>query len=308
FFAESDNESMPSPIKLQPKVSYCKTYEQIRLEEIQAESAAYYSYETSDFGACRNEADVGKAKRIDASRGGEWICVNPSTDTRENAAKELNFKVLSLEEIRQRKREKELAAEVELVATVSKPLVSTVTPTAKGTKRRSSELCDEQSIDTKQKWRRTASEIAKSAESIVKVPPVKLRRSLKSVIAAKKPETQSCESTPMDEERETTGSTQGDERACRERLENHGEESTNVNRRTEVEVRMCDSSTTEQKTQTQPQGATEDKKSVATYTTTEDILRWSALDFMQSVNSEEEYLRLDASSDDIMKDIEALLK
>lgn len=45
ILAESDNESTPtfSPIKCQRAVKV-KTLEEIKLEKIQAESAAYYSY------------------------------------------------------------------------------------------------------------------------------------------------------------------------------------------------------------------------------------------------------------------------
>lgn len=307
---------MPSPVKLQPKVSYCKTYEEIRLEEIQAESAAYYSYEgnsTENAGSCRNEADVGKAKRINASCGREWICVNPSMETPKGAAKELNFKVLSLEEIRQRKREKELAVTAKTAMTdASKAPVSTasvVSSATKATKRRSGELCDEKSNIAAKRFRRTSSEFTKATESSIKVTPVKLRRTLKGV-AAKKLEMQLCESAPMDEEEGgTTGGEQSYEMAYGEGVEDYGDKPVNVNRRSEVEVRMCDSSTMEQKTQTQPERPTEDKKSVATYATTEDIINSALLDIIQPFSStEEEYLRLDASSDEIMKDIEDLLK
>jgi len=289
---------VPSPVKLQPKVSYCKTYEQIRLEEIQAESAAYYSYESSNFGPYRNQEDVGKPKNINANHGSKWICLNRSMDTQENATKKMDFKVLTLEEIRQRKQEKELAVKAQpiLINIASESPVSVAT----GTKRRSNEIL-ENSMDSAKKCKPASPEFAKNTDFTVIKGPVKLRRKTLKGDAAKKPETQSCKSTPVNE---TTNGSRNDEKACRERLESHGDKSTNVNRRSEVEVRMCDSSTMEQRTQTQPERETEDKKSVATYATTEDIVNSVLLN--QPFTNTDEYL--DASADDIMKDIEDLLK
>jgi len=289
---------VPSPVKLQPKVSYCKTYEQIRLEEIQAESAAYYSYENSNFAPYRNQEDVGKPKTINANHGNRWICINRSTDTQENATK-MDFKVLTLEEIRQRKQEKELAVKAQPMLTTASQSSVSVAPIA--IKRRSNEIIIDNSTDATKKCKIAPAELAKNTDFTVIKGPVKLRRKTLKV-AARKSETQSCESTPVNE---TANSSQNDEKACRERLESHSDKLTNVNRRGEVEVRMCDSSTTEQKTQTQPERETEDKKSVATYATTEDIVN-SVLLNQPFIN--EEYLNLDASSDDIMKDIEDLLK
>ncbi|KAG8327044.1 hypothetical protein J6590_028188 [Homalodisca vitripennis] len=70
--AESDNESVPpTPHKIKPTRVSVKTLEQIKLDKIQAESAAYYSLPSSSF-----------------LPGG----------------KDLSFHVMSLEEIRSRKR------------------------------------------------------------------------------------------------------------------------------------------------------------------------------------------------------------
>jgi len=290
---------VPSPVKLQPKVSYCKTYEQIRLEEIQAESAAYYSYESSNFGPYRNQEDVGKPKSINANHGNRWVCLKRSMDTQENAPQKMDFKVLTLEEIRQRKQEKELVAKADqpiLTDIASQSPVSVVTRT----KRRSNEIL-ENSMDSVKKCKNASPEHGKSTDFTVIKGPVKLRRKTSKDVAAKESEMQSCKSTPMNE---TTNGSQNDEKACRERLESHGDKSTNMNRRSEVEVRMCDSSTMEQRTQTQPERETEDKKSVATYATSEDIVNSVLLN--QPFTNTEEYL--DASADDIMKDIEDLLK
>ncbi|XP_072755906.1 uncharacterized protein [Anoplolepis gracilipes] len=295
FEEESDNESAPSPVKSQPKVPYCKTYEQMRLEEIQAESAAYYSYEAgNNVGLFRNQADIGKTnKMIGANR---WVN-SPKT---EEPVKELDFKVLSLEEIRRRKKERELAAKTPPRNASSEPSLPIETTTT-CLKKRSIDQRDEECSVSPAKKRRISSEFAKNNESANKTPPIKLRRSLKSSIA-KDTEMKSHDG------KDTTGMMDDQGKiSCRERLENYNEESTNINRRSEVEVRLCDSSTNEEKTQTQPEQATDDKKSVATYTT-EDIMSSMLLAGRSYANPEDEYLRLDTSSDDIMRDIEDLLK
>lgn len=308
FLPESDNESAPSPVKSQPKVPYCKTYEQMRLEEIQAESAAYYSYEAGNDDGLYQRQMV-KPKTAGANR---WV--SPSGIKKDEPTKELSFKVLSLEEIRQRKREKELAGKA---LTDTKSVSSSSPIEAKGVKRRSiGEQCDEDSVSPTKKSK-ISSEFDKSSELVVKVRPVKLRRSLKS--ASREAETQPCgdatvnERGTMDSQDDQTScrerlESHGDETSCRERPESHGDESVNANKRVDVEIRLCDSSTNEEKTQTQPEQATEDRKSVATYTT-EDIMNTALLDVGQPyTQTDEEYLRLDTSADDIMRDIEDLLK
>lgn len=289
FLPESDNESAPSPVKSQPKVPYCKTYEQMRLEEIQAESAAYYSYEAeNDIHKLFHNPNIGKIKRIGANR---WVN-SPKT---EEPVKKLDFKVLSLEEIRRRKKERELTAKGPTES--SSPI-----ETMRNTKKRSIEQCNEESSISPTKKRKISSEFIKDSESVIKTPPIKLRRSLKSAIT-RNIETKSHKDvagTLDDQDDEMSG--------CRERLESLSDESTNAIRRSEVEIRLCDSSTNEEKTQTQPEQATDDRKSVATYTT-EDIMSRALLATGRSyANTEDEYLRLDTSSDDIMRDIEDLLK
>lgn len=289
FLPESDNESAPSPVKSQPKVPYCKTYEQMRLEEIQAESAAYYSYEAgNDDGLYQRQ--VGNSKT--GAGANRWV--SPSRIRKDEPAKELSFKVLSLEEIRQRKKERELATLADATPVSEPPS----TPSeAKGVKRRSLEEQRDKEGVSPTKRCKVSSEFVKSDEP-VKVRPVKLRRSLKTSSR----ETETPEPRGDATERGTT------ETSCRERLGGHGDESVNANRRVDVEIRLCDSSTNEEKTQTQPEQTTEDRKSVATYTT-EDIMNTALLDVGQPyTQTDEEYLRLDTSADDIMRDIEDLLK
>ncbi|XP_036139300.1 zinc finger CCCH domain-containing protein 11A isoform X2 [Monomorium pharaonis] len=302
FEEESDNESAPSPVKSQPKVPYCKTYEQMRLEEIQAESAAYYSYEAgNDDGLYQRQ--VGKTSKTGMTN--RWI--SPSRIKKDEPTKELTFKVLSLEEIRQRKKERELAVKALTTDTKSVMMESSSSPIeVKSVKRRSLEeqQGDKESVSPPKRCK-ISSEFAKSSEP--KVRPVKLRRSLKN--ASREIETQPCEDAETVNERGmATDSLRDDELSCRERLESHSDESVNANRRIDVEIRLCDSSTNEEKTQTQLEQATEDRKSVATYTT-EDIMNTTLLDVGQPyTQTDEEYLRLDTSSDDIMRDIEDLLK
>jgi len=283
----------------------------MRLEEIQAESAAYYSYEADkDDGLYQRQ--VGKSKIAAANR---WV--SPSRVRKDEPMKELGFKVLSLEEIRQRKKEKELVKTLMDATSVSE---SSSSPTeAKGTKRRSIEKqCDKESISPAKKCKISSEFARSSSEPVVKVRPVKLRRSLQS--ALKEAETEPCGEKAMESECGATDSREdqtfccerreshGDEVSCRERLESHGDESVNANRRVDVEIRLCDSSTNEEKTQTQPEQTAEDRKSVATYTT-EDIMNTALLDVNQPyIQTDEEYLRLDTSSEDIMRDIEDLLK
>lgn len=306
---ESDNESTPSPVKSQPKkVPYCKTYEQMRLEEIQAESAAYYSYDDGESygGFQRSQSDVGKAKN---SRGNRWIFVNPCKDKQETpTAKKLDFEVLSLEEIRRRKKEKEGLAAGAAIMDTSEPSSPIETKSAK---RRSTEPCGVESDGSPPKKRRISTELTKSNESTtttitaVKVAPVKLRRSLRSTVASGASETETTRPTCRDVVNERGTAEEDGQTPCRERLETDINNSASVSRRGDVEVRLCDSSTKEERTQTQSERGTEDKKSVATYTT-EDIN--VLFDAQSYATTGEEYLRLDASSDDIMRDIEALLK
>jgi len=192
---------------------------------------------------------------------------------------------------------------------VSEPSPSAVE--TKSVKKRSiEEQCDKESASPSKKCK-INSESVKSNELVVKVRPVKLRRSLK-----KETETQPCgdanECGAMDNRDDQTcherRKSHSDETSYCERLESHSDESVNANRRVDVEIRLCDSSTNEEKTQTQSEQATEDRKSVATYTT-EDIMNTAVLDVGQPyTQTDEEYLRLDTSSDDIMRDIEDLLK
>ncbi|KYN19958.1 Zinc finger CCCH domain-containing protein 11A, partial [Trachymyrmex cornetzi] len=311
-FLESDNESAPSPVKSQPKVPYCKTYEQMRLEEIQAESAAYYSYEASNYGLHQRQM----SKTIGTKR---WI--RTSKTKKEELSKELNFKILSLEEIRQRKRERAVKTPTDTTS-VSEPSSPIE---AKGMKRRSiEEQCDKESANSAKKCK-ISSEFAKSSEPAVavKVQPIKLRRFLKMETQIQpcemqiQTEIQPCEDVTINE-RLATDSQDNQTSCCEEKQESHSNETSYserlenyvdelVNRKVDVEIRLCDSSTNEEKTQVQPEQASGDKSSVATYTEDETSLLADQPYDQQYTQTDEEYLRLDTSADDIMRDIEDLL-
>ncbi|KAG5344302.1 ZC11A protein, partial [Acromyrmex heyeri] len=292
-FLESDNESAPSPVKSQPKVPYCKTYEQMRLEEIQAESAAYYSYEASNYGVHQRQM----SKTIGTKR---WI--RTSKTKKEELTKELNFKILSLEEIRQRKRER-AAKTLTDTPSVSEPssLIE-----AKSMKRRSiDEQCDKESANSAKKCK-ISSEFAKSSEPVVKVQPIKLRRSLKMETQIQPCEMQGDQTSCCEEKQKN----HSNKTSYCERLENYVDEL--VNRKVDIEIRLCDSSTSEEKIQVEPEQASDNRSSVATYT--EDIETSLLADQpydqpydQQYTQTDEEYLRLDTSADDIMRDIEDLL-
>ncbi|KYN40298.1 Zinc finger CCCH domain-containing protein 11A [Trachymyrmex septentrionalis] len=310
-FLESDNESAPSPVKSQPKVPYCKTYEQMRLEEIQAESAAYYSYEASNYGLHQKQM----SETIGTKR---WI--RTSKMKKEELSKELNFKILSLEEIRQRKKERAARTLTDIMS-MSEPS----TPIeAKSMKRRSiDEQCDKESANSAKRYKISSELFAKNSEPVVKVQPIKLRRSLKMETQIQpcemqiQTEIQPCEDVTINK-RLAMGS-QDQTSCCEEKQESHSNETSycgklenyvgeSTNRKVDIEIRLCDSSTNEEKTQVPAEQASNDRSSVATYT--EDIETSLLTDQpydQQYTQTDEEYLRLDTSADDIMRDIEDLL-
>ncbi|XP_043673575.1 uncharacterized protein LOC122631665 isoform X2 [Vespula pensylvanica] len=398
FGEESDNESVPSPIKTQPqpRVPYCKTYEEIRLEEIQAESAAYYSYEADDDRPVGEHSirkinsavtsqdttgvanktrrviaatrDIRRKIRIDPKLIGTIEISNKDESSLEKKNKddtnELNFQVLSLEEIRRRKRRKALMLQdVEIFENVesdrskrskdertptndrSKDPVKTLTvirasnvalPT-RGVKR-FLEKDKEIIVESADEGRRVKPKLEDSNERVTNVPPVRLRRSPKRYstnvanvsgqeIFSKifdKNIRDTCLPSDVNEqidneiERDDEGNRDNVQSRLLENLDvrvnvrEHREETlNNSGRKNEVEVRLCDSSTDEERmgiddgTTIQEQKET---KSVIMDTIMEDskASRLSC-DSLLTIN-EDEYLMLDTASDDILKDIDALLK
>ncbi|XP_053997428.1 zinc finger CCCH domain-containing protein 11A-like isoform X2 [Hylaeus anthracinus] len=319
FEEESDNESVPSPVKPQPRVPYCKTYEEIRLEEIQAESAAYYSYQAEDY-----QIDAGGDKiKI---RRAKKICPYPQLGKEKNGEKGLDFEVLSLEEIRRRKRrkavqEKEPKSMVdaasdskgESTADLLKDAMKTLTELRRMTDvrgvKRSLEDCHEDTKRCKIKCNDTGT------SGTSNVPPVKLRRSLteSSPMRLGSVDVEVREWRDVDEfgttshkmmaEEETSDRSSGN--PILDRLNSsESTESSNLARRNEVEIRLCDSSTDEDQNLLEKN---EEKQSAVKRNTEESKETIASCDSLLNVN-EDDYLTLDMASDDILKDIDALLK
>ncbi|OAD52119.1 Zinc finger CCCH domain-containing protein 11A [Eufriesea mexicana] len=313
---ESDNESVPSPVKPQSRVPYCKTYEEIRLEEIQAESAAYYSYQTEDY-----QTDVGGGKI--KTRRTKRICLYPPVSKDKNGEKGLNFEVLTLDEIRRRKTCKSLqqkeSKRIEPKGTIDekedrkstaeflKDAMKTLaelkeTISVRGVKR---PLEDRQEDTSK---RRLVCSVVRTSSIVNNVPPVKLRRSpkrftfLESEIEERGSMNRLMSTDQQAEiEEKTAGSCRDSPKSSSMDRLNESEpmSSSNKCRKSEVEIRLCDSSTDEDQ---MPLDKIDERKSVGTYTV-ED-----SKETCDSLLIEEDYLTLDMASDDILKDIDALLK
>lgn len=325
FLPESDNESVPSPVKPQPRVPYCKTYEEIRLEEIQAESAAYYSYQAEDY---QSDMSGGKIKTCRTKR----ICLYPSVINKDkNNEKGLDFEVLSLDEIRRRKTHKDLEKNLleisrntevkrmeskslinekeELTTDYMKEAINTLTETisARGIKRRLEEDCEEKK-DTSR--RKVNCNVDRTTFIVTSAPPVKLNRrsprrfiSLDSDIENRKSVNKTVKTSQ--EKRIETNNVESirnsPESTSVERLNSEQVCMNNRTRKNEVEIRLCDSSTDEDQ---MPLEKNEEKKSIGTFTVEDSK---ETCDSLLNIN-EEDYLTLDMASDDILKDIDALLK
>lgn len=100
--AESDNETTPTSTP-EDKISRSKSQELLLLEKIQAESAAYYSYDES---TPPPETRERKIVRTNLSVKYEKISLDEISGTKQSDGKNnsLDFKVLSLDEIRARKK------------------------------------------------------------------------------------------------------------------------------------------------------------------------------------------------------------
>ncbi|KAK4886083.1 hypothetical protein RN001_002354 [Aquatica leii] len=126
FEEESDNESAPtnSPAKPnQTRVVKVKTLEEIRLEKIQAESAAYYFYPGAEFPR-ESEMELDSADDLR-----QRILQRLNLKTEETPQ---NFEILSLSEIRKRKkRGTELDTNTVYEEDIAKPKKQRVTLTKK---------------------------------------------------------------------------------------------------------------------------------------------------------------------------------
>ncbi|XP_078036643.1 uncharacterized protein LOC144469777 isoform X2 [Augochlora pura] len=333
FEEESDNESVPSPVKPQPRVPYCKTYEEIRLEEIQAESAAYYSYQMEDQ---RGEATTagGKVKIRRDRKVGPYS--NTGKEKNGEKGSNLDFRVLTLEEIRRRKRRKSAqeteskssAEEASAQERVGEPLdflkdtANTLAKLGEAGVQRGVKRClrdsgdddgegegdgdgrrdgdgdgdgdghDDNAGRSKIRCNSTNSGFSGNA------PPVKLRRSPKRFVSFGEADAGETCRPPRATEAERKTSSPAN--SGLERLNSsESTESASLGKRNEVEIRLCDSSTDEDQSQLE---VNEEKKLLPG-----TIDAKETCDSLLNVN-EEDYLTLDMASDDILKDIDALLK
>lgn len=286
------------------------------MEEIQAESAAYYSYQTEDY-----QSDVGGGKI--KTRRTKRICLYPEIGQGRTSEKGLDFEVLTLDEIRRRKRrkvveEKESKGCTEVKGSTVKGESTTgflkdamktlndlkETISVRGVKR---SLEDNQENNVRRKIK---CNIDRTGTSIGNVPPVKLRRSPKrftsfeSEIEERRDVNEAEELGQMGEIEEESDETSRKfvETYSTDRLGNSENlESSNVPRKSEVEIRLCDSSTDEDQTLLEKK---DERTSIGTYTVDDSK---ETCDSLLNIH-EDEYLTLDMASDDILKDIDALLK
>ncbi|KAF3422458.1 hypothetical protein E2986_08484 [Frieseomelitta varia] len=302
FLPESDNESVPSPVKPQPRVPYCKTYEEIRLEEIQAESAAYYSYQAEG-----SQSDIGDGN-IKARRT-KRISQYPPANKDSNDRKGLDFEVLTLDEIRRRKRKSfeeaktgnsEAASSTELLNDTVESLAGlTETISARGVKRRLNENFEQ---DASKRRRKMKCPNDRDAISSGIVPPVKLRRSPKRLgsLQDEERDARTDQEQQLEEKRDESGRNNPESSSMARLNESESSSSTSRPRKNEVEVRLCDSSTDEDQVPLERSK----QKNLQSVNTVEDS---KEADSLLNIN-EEDYLTLDMASDDILNDIDALLK
>lgn len=243
------------------------------MEEIQAESAAYYSYEPHDY---LRSAGGGKDKKISTVRTPKTTTAiysrdKPGNPERKTQNQDLTFKVLTLEEIRRRKNtSKELIKPQEqqtktehcfedTVKTVKElQIIKKIIPT---TRKRSLATSTPEEHDLKR-------------QKIVPiiVPPIRLRRSPKRFMDTTK-------------KRESP-------------------------RKTEIEVRLCDSSTSDDSNiqnistiESKDVKLDEIKNEMKNIADPTEDLRLEQ--FIDDHSNDGDYL--DTASDDILKDIDAML-
>ncbi|XP_015112080.1 zinc finger CCCH domain-containing protein 11A isoform X2 [Diachasma alloeum] len=298
FDEESDSEGVaPSPKKAhQPtRVPYCKTYEEIRLEEIQAESAAYYSYTSNDY---PNSSGGGKEKRVTSIRAArKTVCLySLGKNQTKSSDDSLSFKVLTLEEIKRRKNLGNPKAETpETVALEAKPTV----------RRKEPEVSLANAIETLTELKKLENETPESRKRALDgeigaggisseakrrkinrnttVPPVRLRRSPKRF---NRTETQTSRVIGDNEGRDS------EPQEC-------------DNSRTEIEVRLCDSSTDDSSNVNQVSTSVGGTTGAGVESVLADPSDELKLDQLIDGHTHEE--DVDSASDDILKDIDALL-
>lgn len=312
FLPESDNDSVPSPVKSHPTVPRCKTYEQIRLEEIQAESAAYYSYETDNLQAYRQtESNISPYNK-------KQFSLNSKIYKKESESKNLDFKVLTLEEIRRQKKQKEErivnnTVSQDTSSSLSNPVDKTTSESIKFLENAIKTLTELKAVTSTNKLKRQHEQCCddltderkirrKCVESTeLKVPPIKLRRFSKrstTVTSAVEADSQQQQQEQRADDKRIITSTADDvnKASSMKRLEN-------VNRMDEVvEVRMCDTTMDMSGTLTPSEV---DRSSAGI---SEDVDRSTFYCDSPLDMNESEFLTIDNSEDNILNDINALLQ
>ncbi|GJQ66120.1 hypothetical protein Trydic_g4185 [Trypoxylus dichotomus] len=108
--SDSESELTQSPVKMPPRITV-KTLEEIRLEEVQAESAAYYSYsETNPTFQKSNDSWQYMLKSLNVNEGEQWKDFNNTIGRKEVSRKRKFFpKQLREDEVKETKKRQKLA-------------------------------------------------------------------------------------------------------------------------------------------------------------------------------------------------------
>ncbi|XP_058804567.1 zinc finger CCCH domain-containing protein 11A-like isoform X2 [Phymastichus coffea] len=229
FEEESDTESTPSPAKNHQcsRISSCKTYEEIRLEEIQAESAAFYSYD-SDYEDSQGGGKVRRTTSGQLQRSSS--CASPYP----KSVDQMGFKILTLDEIRKRRRQtKEEQAEGN-AAKNSKEDTGLGKVAIKA--QDELKLASKESVTKKRIFfedDQSEKSVKRSRLQRTNVPPVKLKRNRVTAVTEMPEE-------PLKRPKETIESEEADYQEEASRLDLDLTRSVN---KKAVQVRICDSST-----------------------------------------------------------------
>lgn len=249
MLTESDTESTPSPEKNQQpsRISSCKTYEEIRLEEIQAESAAFYSYDSE----YENTGGGGKMKR--ASSGQLQRVANISSPY-PKSEDQMDFKVLTLDEIRSRKQQAKKHETMEEEESEQNVVDKTSIKVAIKALDELKDANREKSITRKRTFIEVDDDELKESVKRPKIQsinarPIKLkrRRIVMTEVSEKlseKPIRETTESEDLDDEKPQVKS---------DKLRLELDLATSLNKKA-VEVRICDSSTDDEKFLISPVG------------------------------------------------------
>lgn len=282
MIAESDSESVPSPRKRPGgRISSCKTYEEIRLEEIQAESAAFYSLGPNE----ERTSEAGKAERPLATTKAQRVAASPYArdKIKRTDPDEMDFQVLSLEEIRRRKKTER---PVEVVRPLENEAAArlTVIPVDEEQKVESTKIDQEPRLLERRKKRSFVEEPKVNSGGGARVAPIRLKRLR---LAISKDGDVAADAIKAKEE---------EERRAKERLEE-------ASKRQAVEVRMCDSSTDDNQSDESP--AEKDKRLIDDLDESQFSMLTPVCDSAAKLDKSR-LLSID-NEDDILKDIDALL-